>query len=226
MSAADITPVDTWIFDLDNTLYHPSARLFDQIEVKMVSWIMRELGVSKAAADALRTRYWSEFGTTLSGLMAEHQIEPWEFLMDVHDIDFNGLSSDPELLDAIHALPGRRIVFTNGDTPYAARVLEARGLEGAFDAVYGIEHTGWRPKPHRDAFDAIIVEDGLTPTRAIMFEDDPRNLAVPHELGMHTVHVGDSRADGAHIHHSTRDLTDFLSQITVSGFPTSPQKPS
>ena len=27
--------VDTWVFDLDNTLYPASCRLFDQIDVKM-----------------------------------------------------------------------------------------------------------------------------------------------------------------------------------------------
>lgn len=213
MIAASFSHVDTWVFDLDNTLYHPSARLFDQIEAKMVAWIMRELRVDRKSADEMRGRYWAKYGTTLSGLMCEHQIDPWDFLLDVHDIDFTVLSRDAALRNEIAALPGRRIIFTNGDAPYATKVLAARGLENTFDAIYGIEHTGWRPKPKRAAFDAIITADGFDPKRASMFEDDPRNLAVPFEMGMRTVLVTPEPMDHTHIQHHTGDLTDFLSQI-------------
>src|SRR6056297_4185049 len=126
--------VTQWVFDLDNTLYPPQARLFDQIEVRMTAYVMEALGVARAEADRLRIKYWHEHGTTLAGLMREHDVEPGPYLEDVHDIPMDRLTPDPELAARIRALPGRRIVYTNGCAPYAERVLDARGLSGLFDA--------------------------------------------------------------------------------------------
>jgi len=218
MVAQHFSHVDCWVFDLDNTLYHPSARLFDQIEVKMVAFLMRELGVSREQADHLRADYWAKYGTTLAGLMAMHDVEPWAFLNDVHDIDLQHLTQDPALADMISALPGRRIVYTNGDAFYAQRVLDARGLGDIFHAIYGVEHAGFRPKPERQAFDAIFAADGVTPETAAMFEDDIRNLTEPHAMGMQTVHVAPDPDPQPHIHHHTDDLTGFLSQIVRRPF--------
>ena len=175
--------VTTWVFDLDNTLYPPSVRLFDQIEVRMTNWVMRELGVGHTEANRLRQHYWQKYGTTLAGLMREHGIAPDAYLADVHDIDFSVLPLDPDLGSALGKLPGRRIVYTNGGADYAQRVLAARGLSGLFDAIYGIEHAGFLPKPERAAFETVFALDGLTPDSAAMFEDDPRNLRAPHDDG-------------------------------------------
>jgi putative hydrolase of the HAD superfamily len=213
MVADHFTDVRAWVFDLDNTLYPPSARLFDQIEIRMTDWVMQVLGVERAHADHLRRHYWQTYGTTLAGLMAEHDVDPAPYLHDVHDIDFSPLTRDETLAARIRSLPGRRIVYTNGCEPYAQRVLEARGLSGLFDAVYGVEHAGFRPKPDRAAFECVFSIDGLDPTRAAMFEDDPRNLAAPHDMGMRTVLVAPDRAPGAHIHHHTQDLGDFLARL-------------
>ncbi len=205
--------VTSWVFDLDNTLYPPQFRLFDQIEVRMTAWVMNALGVGKTEADRLRQHYWDSYGTTLAGLMREHDIDPLPYLLDVHDIDFTVLPSDPELATRIRALPGRRIVYTNASAPYAYRVLEARGLSGLFDAVYGVEHAGFRPKPERAAFDAVFAQDGIDPTTAAMFEDDPRNLMAPHQMGMKTVHVAPKALKALHIQHHTDDLAAFLGSI-------------
>jgi putative hydrolase of the HAD superfamily len=214
MVAHHFRHVETWVFDLDNTLYPPSARLFDQIEVRMTAWVMRALGVSQAEADRLRRHYWETHGTTLAGLMREHGIDPGPYLTEVHDISFDALSPDPVLAARIAALPGRRIVYTNGCAPYAERVLAARGLTGLFDAIYGVEHAGFHPKPDRAAFDTVFAADGLAPDRAAMFEDDARNLAVPHALGMRTVHVAPAPLALPHIHHHTSDLSDFLALLS------------
>lgn len=213
MPAAEFSHIRTWIFDLDNTLYPPSARLFDQIEVKMTAWVMRELGLTHAEADRLRAEYWASYGTTLAGLMDVHGIDPWPYLLDVHDIDFTALTPDPDLARRIGALPGRRIVYTNGDAPYAAKVLAARGLAEVFDAVYGIEHADWRPKPERRAFERVFETDGVDPGAAAMFEDDPRNLAVPHAMGLHTIHVAPAAEPQPHIRFHTDDLSAFLAWL-------------
>ena len=205
--------VTTWVFDLDNTLYPPHMRLFDQIEVRMTDWVMQALQVDRARADHLRAHYWATYGTTLAGLMTEHGIDPGPYLTEVHDIDFSILTPDPALSDAIAALPGRKIVYTNGCQPYAEKVIAARGLGGRFDAIYGVEHARFHPKPAAEAFATVFGLDGLDPATAAMFEDDSRNLLVPHALGMQTVHVAPAAEPAPHIHHHTDDLAGFLARL-------------
>ena len=213
MPKQHFTHVQTWVFDLDNTLYPPRARLFDQIEVRMTQFVMDALKVNRGEADRLRKKYWAEHGTTLAGLMREHAVDPTPYLTHVHEISLDHMEADVPLADAIAALPGRRIVYTNGSRPYAERVIEARGLGGLFDAVYGVEHAEFRPKPERAAFETVFALDGLSPAEAAMFEDDPRNLAEPHAMGMRTVHVAPDRLDQPHIHHHTDDLAAFLARV-------------
>lgn len=203
------THVETWVFDLDNTLYPPAIRLFDQIERRMTAYVMAALGIDAAAADALRRRYWESYGTTLAGLMAEHALAPEAYLEDVHDIDLSAVRRAPDLVTAIGRLPGRKVVYTNGSRAHARRVTQALGLEGAFDALYGFEDAAYVPKPREAAFATVFARDGLAPARAAMFEDDHRNLAVPHRLGMRTVLVGPLQTH-PHVHHHTDDLTAFL----------------
>ncbi|WP_413869135.1 pyrimidine 5'-nucleotidase [Albidovulum sp.] len=210
---ADFIGVETWVFDLDNTLYPPAARLFDQIEARMTAYVMSTLGVARHEANRLRADYWRLYGTTLAGLMHEHGVDPVPYLEDVHDIALDHLAPDPALARAIGALPGRRVVYTNGSAPYARRVLEARGLSGAFDAVFGVEHAGFRPKPDRRAFETVFAAGGIDAARAAMFEDDPRNLAAPHAMGMRTVHVAPRPDPAPHIHHHTDDLAAFLDRL-------------
>jgi putative hydrolase of the HAD superfamily len=204
-----------WVFDLDNTLYPPEARLFDQIEVRMTDWVMEALKVDRAEADRLRRHYWQSYGTTLAGLMAEHGVDPGPYLTHVHEIDLDRLEPDATLARRIRRLPGRKVVYTNGSAPYAQRVLAARGLDGLFDAVYGVEHAGFRPKPERAAFETVFAADGLDTARAAMFEDDARNLAAPHAMGMRTVHVAPAPEAHPHIHHHTDNLTDFLGHVRL-----------
>lgn len=202
-----------WVFDLDNTLYPPEARLFDQIEMRMTDYVARTLDVSRDHANELRRDYWHQYGTTLAGLMHQHGVDPDPYLVDVHDISLGHLNEDAELRGAIAALPGRRIVYTNGSAEYATRVIAARGLMGLFHAVYGVEHADYQPKPHRAAFEQVFARDGLDAREAVMFEDDARNLKIPHEIGMRTVHVAPVPQKARHIHYHTTDLTDFLRQI-------------
>jgi putative hydrolase of the HAD superfamily len=213
MAKQHFTHVQAWVFDLDNTLYPPHMRLFDQIEVRMTDWVMRALHVDRARADHLRAHYWRTYGTTLAGLMREHDVDPGPYLNEVHDIDFSVLSPDPALARAIARLPGRKIIYTNACAPYAEKVLAARGLAGRFDAIYGVEHANFHPKPEASAFAAVFARDGLDPTAAAMFEDDTRNLAVPHALGMRTVHVAPDPAPADHVHHHTDDLAAFLYRL-------------
>jgi len=215
MLRQEFSHIRAWVFDLDNTLYPPSARLFDQIEVRMTDWVMQTLDVDRPEATRLRGHYRALYGTTLAGLMREHAIDPAPYMTHVHDITLDLLAVDTALATRIAALPGRRIVYTNGSKPYAERVINARGLSGLFDAVYGVEHAGFRPKPEREAFETVFTADGLNPAEAVMFEDDARNLAAPHAMGMRTVHVAPLAEHAPHIHYHTDDLTGFLGRLTA-----------
>ena len=213
MVAKHFSHVDTWVFDLDNTLYPPSADLFGQMDERFSAYVARLTGLSQDDALVLCGEYWRAYGSTLAGLMEHHDIDPHHFLADVHNINIAHLAEDPALSQAIARLPGRRIVYTNGSENHAKRVLAARGLTRHFDAVYGVEHAEFLPKPTKDAFVTVFAKDGVAPQKAAMFEDEARNLAVPHAMGMRTVHVHHTQDAAAHIHHHTDDLTDFLSQL-------------
>lgn len=209
--------VDAYVFDLDNTLYPKSVRLFDQIEIRMTDWVAEELGVTQPEANRLRRQYWQQYGTTLAGLMREHGVDPGPYLTDVHDIDFSELQEDRELASRIKDLPGKKIVYTNGCAPYAARVLEARGLMDVIDAVFGVEDADFAPKPERAAFERVFAKAGIKPRSGAMFEDDPRNLEVPFDMGMQTVLVDAPHGKEDHITHRVDGISDFLGQL-LDGF--------
>src|SRR3546814_17476895 len=85
----DLAHVDTWIFDLDNTLYPAKADLFALIDVKMGEFIQGLLGCDPVVAKQTPKRYFLEHGTNLSGLMQHHGIEPRAFLYYVTDISMD-----------------------------------------------------------------------------------------------------------------------------------------
>ncbi|HUF86452.1 MAG TPA: pyrimidine 5'-nucleotidase [Thermohalobaculum sp.] len=207
--------VETWVFDLDNTLYEPCAGLFAQIDARMTGFIMRELGLAREVADRLRRDYWRRHGTTLRGLMAHHGTDPGRFLAEVHDIDLSALGPGPALAAALARLPGRKVIHTNGARVHAERVLAARGLAAQFDAIYAIEDKNYVPKPQRAAYDAILRRSGLDPARAAMIEDDARNLEVPKVLGMATVWLCHGRPGPAPawVDHRAPALTGFLAGL-------------
>ncbi len=216
MNTADFSHVRHWVFDLDHTLYPPAMRLFDQIESKMTAYIQRVTHISENEAQVLRHAYWKKYGTTLAGLMRHHDVDPHGYLEEVHDISFDILQPDPVLAKGIAALPGRKIIYTNGSAPYAKKVLKARGLEGLFENVYGVEHANFIPKPEAKAFETVFEIDGLVPNAAAMFEDDPRNLKVPFDMKMRTIHVAQDPEHAEHIHHHTANLTEFVTQLAFA----------
>ncbi|MEM9716081.1 MAG: pyrimidine 5'-nucleotidase [Pseudomonadota bacterium] len=181
--------IDTWLFDLDETLYPPHLALFDQIDVKMIEFVMAELGVDRAKADQLRYEYYVDHGTTLAGLMEKHGMTPYPFLDHVHEIELDHVEPDHKLAAAIDALPGRKLVYTNGSKGHAERVTKARGLDHLFDDMFGVEHAAFIPKPDRRAFEMIFDKAGITPSSTSFFEDTAKNLKEPAAMGVATVLV-------------------------------------
>ena len=189
--------IETWIFDLDNTLYPASADLFGLIDVRMGAFIQQLLGVDAVEARRLQKGYFRDHGTTLSGLMQAHAVDPHEFLAFVHDVALDAVTEDRRLVRAVAALPGRKLIFTNGDEPYARRVLAKLGLSESFEAIHDIHACAYRPKPNPPSYAAMCAKLSIDPTRALFVEDMARNLMPAKALGMTTVWVNNGSEDGA-----------------------------
>ncbi len=181
--------VDTWVFDLDNTLYPPDSDLWPQIDARITHYLAHVFGMDGLSARALQKYYYQRYGTTLHGLMAEHVIDPGPFLDFVHDIDRTRLPPNPRLAQAIALLPGRKLVLTNGSRDHALRTAEQLGLGTAFEDVFDIVAAELTPKPDPVTYRRFFERHGVEPSRSAMFEDLARNLLVPHEHGMVTTLV-------------------------------------
>ncbi|USI74339.1 pyrimidine 5'-nucleotidase [Sphingomonas morindae] len=210
--------VEAWIFDLDNTLYPASADLFGQIDKRMTAYVARTLGLDEASAYAVQKRFFQEHGTTLSGLMRQHAVDPHEFLADVHAIELDAIAEDRRLARLIAQLPGRKLVFTNGDEPYARRVLGKLGLSETFEAIHDIHACAYRPKPDPSAYAGFCAAQKVDPRRACFVEDMARNLKPAKAIGMATVWIDNGSeqghdADRSFIDFTITDLADWLHEL-------------
>ncbi len=211
--------IETWIFDLDNTLYGPESNLFQQVHMRMGAYIAEYLSIPMDQAQALRRKYFIEHGTTLAGMMAEHGIDPHDYLDYVHAIDISHLPRAEALGAAIEALPGRKLVFTNASVNHADNVMRQLGLSDHFEVVFDIVAADFVPKPAMQAYRSLIERHDVDPRRAIFFEDMAKNLKPAAELGMTTVWVrndpdwgeaSDVAPDGDHVHYIAEDLAEWL----------------
>lgn len=209
---ADLSHIDTWLFDLDNTLYPAESGFMDGIEHRMTDYVARATGLPGDEAFRLQKQYLSEHGLTLRGMMLNHGVDPLDFNAMFHDLALDALAHDPELVEAIAGLPGRRVIFTNADDIHAQRVLDHLGLAPLFDEVFHIGSFGYVPKPDPIVFHRICAEHGVAATTTAFFEDSEKNLAPAAALGMTTVLVGaHAQASTApFVHHRTDKLTPFL----------------
>lgn len=217
--------VDTWVFDLDNTLYPHESQVWPQVDARITLFLTELFGLDGLSSRALQKYFYQRYGTTLAGLMQENDISPDDFLDFVHQIDLTHLDPDPHLGHAISALPGRKLIYTNGTRKHAENVAGKLGILGHFDGVFGISEGGLTPKPERVAFERFFDAFGLNPARAAMFEDMEKNLVVPHEVGMRTVLILPKTPDpfreaweqaivkAGHVEHMTTDLTGFLRAV-------------
>lgn len=215
-TAPDLRHVDTWVFDLDNTLYPARSNLFDQVSDRMRFFICDFLQVDEEEAHRLQKGYFLSHGTTLKGLIDHHGVRPEDFLDYVHDIDLSPVDENPQLADVLKRLPGRKLVFTNGSVGHAENVMGKIGIGDCFEAIFDIVHSDFIPKKSVEPYYRFIKTHDVTPASAAMFEDMARNLVPAHAIGMTTVWIpgisewSHEESNGEHIHHVTDDLTGFL----------------
>jgi putative hydrolase of the HAD superfamily len=207
-----------WIFDLDNCLYPASAGLFPLIDERMGAYIQRLLDCDATEARRVQKHHFHTHGTTLAGLMKEHGVDPHDFLADVHDISLDRIAANERLGRLLPRLPGRRFVFTNGDAPYARRVLEAIGIGQHFHELHDIHASNFRPKPDPYGYELLCDRFEIDPGEAVLVDDMAQNLAPAKELGMTTVWVDNGSERGNHgagefIDYEIADVGEWLQQI-------------
>jgi putative hydrolase of the HAD superfamily len=208
-----------WIFDLDNCLYPASSGLFSLIDERMGAYIQRLLNLDAEEARRVQKHHFHTHGTTLAGLMKEHEVDPHDFLEDVHDIPLDRVNCDERLGRLLPRLPGRRFVFTNGDAPYARRVLEAIGVHNHFEDLHDIHASGYRAKPDPHGYALLCERFGIDPKHALLADDMVKNLAPAKALGMTTIWVdnGSEQAgrdyDDAVVDMRVSDVGDWLESI-------------
>ncbi len=223
--------VETWVFDLDNTLYPHHLNLWQQVDERIRDYIVGFLHVSHDEAFRLQKDYYRRYGTTMRGLMEEHGLEPDRFLEIVHEIDHSPLTPNPALGAAIAKLPGRKLILTNGTRRHAEAVMRRLDIAQHFDDVFDIKAAELEPKPRPLVYERFLKRHNIDPQRAAIFEDLARNLEVPHALGMTTVLVVPAGAgvvlreewelagrDAPYVDYITDNLVNFLQGI--AGEPT------
>jgi putative hydrolase of the HAD superfamily len=224
--------IETWVFDLDNTLYPHHLNLWQQVDERIRDYIVGLLKITRDEAFRLQKDYYRRYGTTLRGLMEEHGLAPDDFLDIVHQIDRSPLQPNPALGAAIEKLSGRKYILTNGTRNHAEDVMRRLEIEKHFDDVFDIKAAELEPKPRPLAYERFLARHNVDPGRTAIFEDLARNLEVPHTLGMTTVLVVPEGArvvlreywelagrDAAHVDHVTDDLADFLRGIAAARGP-------
>jgi putative hydrolase of the HAD superfamily len=218
--------VETWVFDLDNTLYPSDSDLWPKIDHRITLYLHHLFGLDGLSSRALQKYYYQRYGTSLKGLMLEHGVDPHDFLAFAHDIDRSTLPRDERLSAAIGALRGRKVIYTNGSKGHAEATARQLGIDHHFDGVFDIVSADYAPKPDPAAYDRFFRAHDIDPAHAAMFEDLEKNLLPARASGMKTVLVTAKagRVDHreawekvanapAHVDYVTDDLAGFLGSI-------------
>ena len=219
-SSLNLNKINSWIFDLDNTLYHPSLKVFEEIDSRMQKFISLRLGISLKKAWMLQKEYFRKYGATLKGLMKFHQIDPKQFLNYVQKIDLEKIKVNPELKSALAKLNGTKIVYTNSTKNYANRILKRLGLKKSFDGIFDIIDANYIPKPSYRSYKMLLKNFNLIPEESIIFEDLPQNLVPASKLGMKTVWVKNEETQNLRnnyalsINFTTKNLTKWIQKLT------------
>ncbi len=237
LQGAAFQHIDTWVFDLDNTLYPSDSDLWPKIDARITLFLGHIFGLDGMSARALQKYYYQRYGTTLRGLMQEHDVSAEDYLAFTHDIDRSSLEPNHSLAAALAALPGRKLILTNGSRDHALRTAAALGVDAMFEDIFDIVAADFAPKPEPAAYQRFFDRHDVDPERAIMFEDIARNLVIPHQRGMTTALVvpkpgqKDHReafeiteTTPPHVDFVTSDLKSFLEEaLAILGLSSKPK---
>ncbi len=213
--------INTWIFDLDNTLYSADSGIFQQVHQLMGEFISKNLNMDMSDAKKLQSKYYKQHGTTLRGLMDNHGIDPDHFLDEVHRLDYSIVGSNKTLNEELHKLEGRKIIYTNANKKHVIDVLDRIDLSNFFDEIFDIKMANYIPKPELKPYEQIINLFNIEPKSSAMFDDIAKNLVPAKKVNFTSVWIDagyenfsdDIKASKEYLDFSTRDLSLFLKDV-------------
>ena len=213
--------INTWIFDLDNTLYSADSGIFQQVHILMGEFISKNLNMDMPEAKKLQSKYYKQHGTTLRGLMDNHGIDPDHFLDEVHRLDYSIVGSNKILNEELHKLQGRKIIYTNANKKHVIDVLDRINLTNFFDEIFDIKMANYIPKPELKPYEQIIDLFNIEPKSSAMFDDIAKNLVPAKKVNFTSVWIDagyenfsdDIKASKEYLDYSTRDLSLFLKDV-------------
>ena len=213
--------IDTWIFDLDNTLYSADSGIFQQVHRLMGEFISKNLNMELAEAKKLQSKYYKQHGTTLRGMIDNHGTNPDYFLEEVHKLDYSIVGPNDLLNKELQKLKGRKIIYTNANKQHVINVLERIDLTNFFDEIFDIKMANYIPKPEIKPYEQIIDLFNINPKSSAMFDDIARNLVPAKKVGFTPVWIDagyenfsdDIKSSKNYLDYETRDLSLFLKDV-------------
>ena len=215
--------IDTWIFDLDNTLYSADSGIFQQVHKLMGKFIVEHLNVNINEAKNIQRKYYKKHGTTLRGLMDNHGIDPDSFLEEVHKLDYSIVSPNLKLAKDLENLNGKKFIFTNANKKHANNILDKLQIANLFEGIFDIKMANYIPKPEIQTYEKLIETYNINPNKTIMFDDIAKNLVPASKKGFTTVWIDvghenfsdDIASSKKYLDHQTKDLSNWLSNINM-----------
>ena len=215
--------IDTWIFDLDNTLYSADSGIFQQVHKLMGKFIVEHLNVNINEAKNIQRKYYKKHGTTLRGLMDNHGIDPDSFLEEVHNLDYSIVSPNLKLAKNLENLNGKKFIFTNANKKHADIILDKLQITNLFEGIFDIKMANYIPKPEIQTYEKLIETYNINPNKTIMFDDIAKNLVPASKMGFITVWIDvghenfsdDITSSKKYLDHQTKDLSNWLNNINM-----------
>ena len=215
--------IETWIFDLDNTLYSADSGIFQQVSYLMGEFVAKHLKINIKEAKKIQRQYYKKHGTTLRGLMDNHGVDPDLFLEEVHNLNYSIINPNHELRASLKSLNGEKFIFTNANKKHADVVLDKLQIADLFEGIFDIKMANYIPKPEIEPYEKLIETYNINPNSAIMFDDIAKNLVPASKMGFTTVWIDvghenfsdDIASSKKYLDHQTKDLSNWLSNINM-----------
>jgi len=213
--------IKTWIFDLDNTLYSADSGIFQQVHELMGKFVSAHLNIDIDQAKQIQKKYYKQHGTTLRGMMDNHDVDPDYFLTEVHRLDYSIVEPNHKLNEELKKLKGRKIIFTNANMQHALDVLERLELSNFFDEIYDIKMANYIPKPEISSYKQLIEQFNISTESAAMFDDIAKNLVPAKKVGFTSIWIDagyenfsdDIQASKKYLDLETTNITEFLKNV-------------
>lgn len=206
------------LLDVDNTLYPPACAVVPRVDALINRYLVERMRFDPGEVDDIRRSLWSDYGTTLHGLMHRHQIDPQDYLDFVHAVELSDvLAHDAALAAMLARIPQLKVAFTNGSAAHGNAVLDCLGVRDVFFRVYGLERLDFIPKPYIQAYHTVLGDLHAHGRDCVLVEDRAVNLTAARQLGMQTVFVCDGEPPAPDADVSIRSIAELETALAALG---------